>query len=151
MSGMPTRVDRATLLQLIGDEDVQIVVEGGGDICVVLDCDDMAVGRIHGSGLDADPGRQVADVMDPGPSTVRADTPLQPLIERLRSHNAPNVIVTTPKEDFSGFSCVTKPPDCSPGKHLSESGATANAVPGAGPTPVSPTMIETSTTIPDTR
>lgn len=79
------------------------VIEGGWDICVVLDCDDMATGRIRGSGLDADPGRQVADVMEPGPSTVRADTPLQPLVERLRKRNAPNVIVTTPQGGLLGI------------------------------------------------
>lgn len=79
------------------------VSERGWDICVVLDCDELAIGRIRGSGLDASPDRQVADVMEPGPSTVRADTPLQPLVERLQERDAHSVIVTTPQGRLLGI------------------------------------------------
>lgn len=77
--------------------------EAGWDSCVVLDCDDLAIGRIRGSGLGADPDERAAAVMEPGPSTVRPDAPLHPLVERMRDRNAPNVLVTTPQGKFLGI------------------------------------------------
>lgn len=79
------------------------VVDSGWDVCVVLDCDRMAIGRIRGGGFDTADDRQVAEVMELGPSTVRPDQLLQPLMERMHRRNAPNVIVTTPQGRLIGI------------------------------------------------
>lgn len=79
------------------------VVDGGWDVCVVVDCDGIAIGRIRGEALDADPDRQAAEVMEPGPSTVRPDTLLQPLVQRMHDRNAPHVLVTTPQGRLIGI------------------------------------------------
>ena len=78
-------------------------VGAGWDVCVVTECDGMAIGRIRNSALDADPHQRAVDVMEPGPSTVRPDSLLQPLVERMRTRNAPHVIVTTPQGILIGI------------------------------------------------
>lgn len=107
------------------------VIGSGWDICVVLDCDRMAIGRIRGAGFDGDADRLAGDVMEAGPSTVRPDQPLQPLVRRMHQANAPNVIVTNPQgellgillEDEAGRLLAGEPPeriwrdcDCCPGR-----------------------------------
>jgi hypothetical protein len=78
-------------------------VDAGWEICVVTDCDGLAIGRIRGAALDANGGQLAGAVMEPGPSTVRPDQPLQPLVERMHDRNAPNVIVTTPQGKLVGI------------------------------------------------
>lgn len=78
-------------------------VDEGWDVCVVTDCDQMAIGRIRSSGFDTDPDRLAVDVMEPGPSTVRADGLLQPLVQRMEERNAPHVIVSTPQGKLVGI------------------------------------------------
>lgn len=78
-------------------------VDAGWEICVVTDCDGMAIGRIRGDAFDR-PGEQLAGaVMESGMSTVRPDQPLQPLVERMHDRNAPNVIATTPQGKLLGI------------------------------------------------
>ncbi|HJQ90723.1 MAG TPA: CBS domain-containing protein [Acidimicrobiia bacterium] len=79
------------------------VIEAGWDVCVVIDCDGIAIGRIRSTTLDAAPDQRVVDVMEPGPSTVRPDSLLEPLIKRMRHRNAPHVIVTTPQGILIGI------------------------------------------------
>lgn len=88
------------------DEEMAVigprVADSGWDVCVVLDCDGLAIGRIRGAGLDAEPDQPASEVMEPGPSTVRADTQLQSLVDRMHKRNAPNVIVATPQGELLG-------------------------------------------------
>lgn len=79
------------------------VVDLGWDICVVTDCDGMTIGRIRGAAFDDAPGRPVHEVMEPGPSTVRGDQLLQPLVQRMKERNVPNVIATTPQGRLLGL------------------------------------------------
>ena len=109
-------------------------IDSGWDMCVVVDCDGMAIGRIRGAGFDADADRLAVDVMETGPSTVRPDQPLEPLVQRMQQANAPNVIVTTPQgellgillKDEAGRLLAGEPPeriwkdcDCCPGRWTS--------------------------------
>lgn len=79
------------------------IADGGWDVCVVVDCDGMAIGRIRGSAIDSDAGLRVADVMESGPSTVRPDSLLQPLVQRMHERNAPHILVTTPQGTLIGI------------------------------------------------
>ena len=73
---------------LIGD-----VREGS----VVVDDDGVIVGRVGAEELDHDPGRRVEDVMKPGPTTVRANEPLQALVERMTKGDVPSILVSDPE------------------------------------------------------
>lgn len=83
--------------------DVRSAVDDRWDVCVVVDCDGMAIGRIRGSGFESDDARRAVEVMEPGPSTVRPDGLLRPLVERMHDLNAPHVIVTTPQGRLIGI------------------------------------------------
>lgn len=84
------------------DDITSIAIDALWEVCVVTDCDGMAIGQIRGEGFDTDPDQRAFDVMEPGPSTVRADQPLHRLIERMRQRGASHVIVTTPQGKLLG-------------------------------------------------
>jgi hypothetical protein len=63
-----------------------LVVAGGG----------VVLGRLRRAALESDPGVRAEDVMEPGPSTVRADTAPDKLAERLRAADLRTALVTTP-------------------------------------------------------
>ncbi|MGH8870627.1 MAG: rhodanese-like domain-containing protein [Acidimicrobiia bacterium] len=75
----------------------------GWDVCVVVDCDGVVVGRLRQSALGESDEARVEDVMGPGPGTVRADTLLQPLIDRLSHRDIPHVLATTPQGRLLGL------------------------------------------------
>ena len=45
------------------------------------------------------PGARAEDVMEPGPTTVRAHDPLDPLLERMRRHDTPEVLSQRRRDD----------------------------------------------------
>lgn len=53
-------------------------------------------GRLRKAALEGDPAARAEDVMEPGPSTVRADTPLDKLRDRLDKRGFKTAVVTTP-------------------------------------------------------
>lgn len=73
-----------------------------GQLVVVTGPDAIVLGRI---GLDrsGDPRRRAEDVMRPGPTTVRADEPLDPLLERMRRADVAEMIVTSPEGSLLGL------------------------------------------------
>ena len=56
----------------------------------------MLLGRLRGSALDCDPGLRAEEVLEPGPSTVRPDTPAADLAKRLGERDLRWAIVTDP-------------------------------------------------------
>lgn len=54
------------------------------------------LGRLRKAALEGDPDARAEDVMDPGPSTVRAHMPLDTLRNRLEKRNLTTAVVTTP-------------------------------------------------------
>ena len=60
------------------------------------------LGRLRRSALDADPDAPAADVMEPGPSTARADTSLESLRRRLEDRGPKTAVVTTPEGKLIG-------------------------------------------------
>jgi CBS domain containing-hemolysin-like protein len=64
-----------------------LVTAGGG----------VVLGRLRASVIDAATGGTAEDLMDPGPSTVRADLPAAALAKRLRERDLRTAIVTNPE------------------------------------------------------
>lgn len=62
----------------------------------------VVLGRVRGSVLDCDPLLRVEEVMEPGPSTVRPDKPVDELIARLAKQELRFAIVTTPEGRLLG-------------------------------------------------
>src|SRR5215213_2148530 len=61
------------------------------------------LGRVRRSKLaDADPGATAEEVMDPGPSTVRADLDVDELRKRLDKRNLKTALVSTPEGRLIG-------------------------------------------------
>jgi CBS domain-containing protein len=62
----------------------------------------VVVGRYRSGGASTTGGILVEQVMEPGPSTVRAHEPLAPLLERMARRAVDEVIVTTPEGELLG-------------------------------------------------
>jgi len=94
---MPTCRPDATVGQ------VRSVLADEWDVCVVVDCDAVVVGRLRRSPLGTDDQARVEEVMEPGPETVRPDSLLEPLVDRLSQRDIPHVLVTTPQGELFGL------------------------------------------------
>jgi len=65
--------------------------------CLVLNEQRIVLGRVRKSALnDADASASAESVMEPGPSTVRPNTPARELDERLANRGLKTAIITTP-------------------------------------------------------
>ena len=68
---------------------------------IVVNDHDIVLGRV-GTGGSSDRDRTAEEVMKPGPATVRANEPLDPLLERMRRRDVTEIIVTTPEGRLLG-------------------------------------------------
>jgi CBS domain-containing protein len=71
--------------------------DAGWDECIVVSRDGIVVGRLRDSAWEADDATIVEEVMESGPTTVRADSLLQDLVDRMARRPTKLVIVTTPQ------------------------------------------------------
>jgi Mg/Co/Ni transporter MgtE len=69
----------------------------GWETCVVVAGDGVVVGRLRSPAWDSKMDATVGEVMEPGPSTVRPDAALEPLVGRMRKKSTPQVLVTDPQ------------------------------------------------------
>jgi CBS domain-containing protein len=83
---------------------VRAALEGSQyGFCLVTGDERILLGRVRKSELrDADSGVRAEDVMEPGPSTVRPNTPAKQLAERLAKRELRTAIVTTPEGRLLG-------------------------------------------------
>lgn len=72
------------------------------DYCVVLNDQDVVLGRIRKKHLEGPPDTGVEHIMEPGPTTVRPTEPAGELLERMRQRRVPALIVTTNKGRLMG-------------------------------------------------
>ncbi len=70
---------------------------------LVVSVGGTVLGRLRKSALAGDPYRRVEDVMEPGPSTVRADASLDALRRRLDDRGFKSAVVTTPDGNLIGI------------------------------------------------
>lgn len=79
------------------------------DHCVVVDGTGVVHGRVRfGDRVDVDDQVVVEEAMELGPTTVRADEPLDALRERMAARDVTSVLVTTPDGCLLG--AVTRRP-----------------------------------------
>jgi CBS-domain-containing membrane protein len=74
---------------------------------LVVANDGTLLGRLRKAVLDGDPAARAEQVMEAGPSTVRADRPLAELAERLGSRGLRTAVVTAPDGRLLGVVRLT--------------------------------------------
>ena len=83
------------------DEDLEEVrrrtFDAGWDECIVVDDEGIVVGRLRGQAWAAEDATAIEQVMESGPTTVRPDALLQPLVKRMAKRGTRLVTVTTPQ------------------------------------------------------
>ncbi len=80
----------------LGDVKVR-TFDADWDECIVVDCGDIVAGRLRPPVWEDDPHASVESVMQPGPTTVRPDFALHPLVERMEERGTKLVVVATPQ------------------------------------------------------
>src|SRR5262249_27756668 len=76
-------------------EDVKSRRRPNHDLCVVVNDRNIVMGVIQGDTWDATPQARVADVMQPGPRTLRPDMDPKDAQRILRNYDASSAIVTS--------------------------------------------------------
>jgi CBS domain-containing protein len=79
-----------------------LTFEAGWDDCIVVDCDDIVVGRLRTHAWDAADTATAYEVMELGPTTVRPDGLLSPLVDRMKKRGIALVTVATPQGRLIG-------------------------------------------------
>jgi len=72
-----------------------------GQSVIVVNEEEIVLGRVDRDQIGG-PDRTAEEAMHPGPTTVRADEPLDPLLERMRKANVTEMIVSTPEGRLLG-------------------------------------------------
>jgi CBS domain-containing protein len=85
----------------IGPVREQVVRSGYGFALVVAE-GGVLLGRLRRAALDGDADARAERVMEPGPATVRADIPVDKLVERMRRRDLQALLVTTPQGRLLG-------------------------------------------------
>ncbi|MFN2526853.1 MAG: CBS domain-containing protein [Actinomycetota bacterium] len=104
--GEAARRDR--VLECRAGDDVsgpaKALASGGHDFCVVLNDEDILLGRLRKkAAASAPPDAKVEDVMEIGPTTVRPSAGAEGLLQRMQKRTVPAVLVTTEKGKFLGI------------------------------------------------
>jgi CBS domain-containing protein len=79
-----------------------VVAAGAVTSFVVISERRVVVGRYRAGEPAARGSTRVGDLMEPGPTTVRAHEPLAPLLDRMARRRVGEVIVTTPEGELLG-------------------------------------------------
>jgi len=69
---------------------------------LVVNAEGILLGRFRLEGEGANAAETVEAVMEPGPVTVRANEPLDPLLERMAKRGVTEMVVTTPEGHLLG-------------------------------------------------
>jgi hypothetical protein len=77
-------------------EAVDHAIQQGWDMSIVINEDRIVQGRLRLDRVGSHPEGTVADHMDPGPATIRADVPLSEMRQRMTDHHLSSLIVSTP-------------------------------------------------------
>ena len=83
------------LSDTVGDAH-QRAQAAGWDVCLVVTEGRVILGRLRRDAWNAPPATPAEDVMENGPTTVRPDELLAPLVERMQKRNVGSILVATP-------------------------------------------------------
>ena len=72
-------------------------------MCVVVDDHGVVLGRLRGDALRGESGATLDSVMEDGPTTIRADVPLQEITVRMRKRRVGSIVVTDPEGRLIGI------------------------------------------------
>ena len=85
----------------LGDS-VERIRAADKDACIVVDDRHVVLGRARGRALSGNPNAAIEDVMQSGPSTIRADIPLDAIVKTLRDGKLSSTLVTDPEGRLIG-------------------------------------------------
>lgn len=94
-------LDVAVREPLVCDPATPVKDLPGGQSVIVVNEHGIVLGRVP-AGRDETEGRTAEEVMLPGPTTVRANEPLDPLLERMGARGVAEVVVTSPEGRLLG-------------------------------------------------
>jgi CBS domain-containing protein len=83
------------LAETMGDAH-QRAQEAGWEQCIVVAEGRVILGRLRRDAWNAPPATPAEDVMENGPTTVRPDELLAPLVERMQKRKVSSILVATP-------------------------------------------------------
>jgi len=72
-------------------------------VCIVLNNQGIVLGRLRRGAISADPGARVEEIMEEGPTTVRADEDLAELVDRMQRRKVGSIVVTDPDGTLIGI------------------------------------------------
>ncbi len=75
----------------------------GWDTCIVVNVQDVVLGRLGRKAIAADSEESVEEAMTPGPGTVRPSIGTDALLERIRARKLTSLLVTTPDGRLVGL------------------------------------------------
>jgi len=85
-------------------EEVRARIEASPyGFAIVVSEDQAVLGRLRGSALRGGDGASAEQLMEPGPSTIRADEPIEALRERMEASDLTASVVTTPDGTLLGL------------------------------------------------
>lgn len=89
-------------------ESAHAMEQSGDTFCLVLNDQEVVLGRLRQKHRDAASDDLVEQVMETGPTTVRPDEPAKELLERMERRDVPAVVVTTAKGVLVGVARRTE-------------------------------------------
>ena len=81
----------------------QRVTAVAGDVALVVNDDNIVLGRLRQQVFAQHPEAIVADVMEEGPTTIRPNTKLADIIPRMQARNVSSIVVTTADGRLAGI------------------------------------------------
>lgn len=76
--------------------------DGGSDVCIVVNDENVVLGRLRRAIWNADPDLAVESVMENGPTTFRPDKKLADLVPRMQARKVESVLITDPHGKLIG-------------------------------------------------
>jgi CBS domain-containing protein len=90
------------LAERVGDVRERMAASPYG-FALVVSGERVLLGRLRRAALEGDPDVTAEAAMEPGPSTIRPDTELEPLLDRMRRNDLTCLPVTTPDGELMGL------------------------------------------------
>jgi predicted transcriptional regulator len=79
------------------------VLAVGRNVCIVVNTAGIVEGRLRGRALEEQPDATAEEAMEIGPTTIRPNEPLAPLVERMRNRGVATIVVSDLKGRLVGI------------------------------------------------